>query len=93
MALSCELLACAILRMLVVCMTSTEKLGSQLAMRDPEGERVEINISHDALTTKSLFVLEVIKNKNNIFGVSNNQFCYIFFDFHIHVLIYDLLCC
>lgn len=42
MALSWELLACAMPRMLVVCMTSTEKLGSQLAMRDPEGERAEI---------------------------------------------------
>lgn len=35
MAVSWELLAWAMPRMLVVCITSTEKLGSQLAMRDP----------------------------------------------------------
>ena len=35
-AFSCELLACAMPRMLVVCITSTEKLGSQLAIRDPK---------------------------------------------------------
>lgn len=38
MAISCELLACAMPRMLDVCITSTEKLGSQLAMRDPARE-------------------------------------------------------
>lgn len=38
-ALSWELLACVMPRMLVVCITSTEKLGSQLAIRDPETER------------------------------------------------------
>lgn len=37
MPLSWELLAWAMPRTLVVCMTSTEKLGSQLAMREPEG--------------------------------------------------------
>lgn len=36
MAFSCELLACVMPRMLVVCITSTEKLGSQLAIRDPK---------------------------------------------------------
>lgn len=36
MAFSWELLACVIPRMLVVCITSTEKLGSQLAIRDPK---------------------------------------------------------
>lgn len=35
MALSCELLTCAMPKMLVVCITSTEKLGSQLAIREP----------------------------------------------------------
>lgn len=35
-ALSWELLAWVIPRMLVVCITSTEKLGSQLAIRDPK---------------------------------------------------------
>lgn len=35
-ALSWELLACVMPRMLVVCITSTEKLGSQLAIRDPK---------------------------------------------------------
>lgn len=39
MAMSCELLACAMPRMLEVCITSTEKLGSQLAMRDPAREQ------------------------------------------------------
>lgn len=34
-AFSCELLACVMPRMFVVCITSTEKLGSQLAIRDP----------------------------------------------------------
>lgn len=35
MAISWELLAWAMPKILVVCITSTEKLGSQLAMRDP----------------------------------------------------------
>lgn len=38
MAMSWELLAWAMPRILVVCITSTEKLGSQLAMRDPVRE-------------------------------------------------------
>lgn len=38
MAISCELLAWAMPKMLEVCITSTEKLGNQLAMRDPAGE-------------------------------------------------------
>lgn len=41
MAMSCELLAWAMPKMLVVCITSTEKLGSQLAMRDPVGEHMD----------------------------------------------------
>lgn len=35
MAISWELLAWAMPKILVVCITSTEKLGSQLAIRDP----------------------------------------------------------
>jgi len=38
-ALSWELLACVIPRMLVVCITSTEKLGSQLAIREPKDKK------------------------------------------------------
>lgn len=38
-ALSWELLACAIPRMFVVCITSTEKLGSQLAIREPANKK------------------------------------------------------
>ena len=40
-AFSWELLACEIPRMLVVCITSTEKLGSQLAIRDPKTKRTQ----------------------------------------------------
>lgn len=42
MAVSWELFAWAMPRMLVVCITSTEKLGNQLAMRDPVKKVVNI---------------------------------------------------
>lgn len=44
MAMSWELLAWAMPKILVVCITSTEKLGSQLAMRDPVRECMDFII-------------------------------------------------
>lgn len=48
MAVSWELLAWAMPRMLVVCITSTEKLGSQLAMRDPVRKEVDVIVTDKA---------------------------------------------
>lgn len=48
MAVSWELLAWAMPRMLVVCITSTEKLGSQLAMRDPIRQKVDFCVRDKA---------------------------------------------
>lgn len=42
MAMSWELFAWAMPKILVVCITSTEKLGSQLAMRDPVEQCTDI---------------------------------------------------
>lgn len=42
MAMSWELLAWAIPKILVVCITSTEKLGSQLAIRDPVEKCIDL---------------------------------------------------
>lgn len=61
-------------RMLVVCITSTEKLGSQLAMRDPVGRRggfycdervfkvnrIQLNVHLWIYTTLTIKVEEVI---------------------------------
>ena len=44
MAMSWELLAWAMPKILVVCITSTEKLGSQLAMRDPGREWMDFRM-------------------------------------------------
>lgn len=74
MAVSWELLAWAMPRMLVVCITSTEKLGSQLAMRDPvrrrggfycEGRVLKVNLIQMKVhlwicTTLTIKVEEVI---------------------------------
>lgn len=38
-------------KILVVCITSTEKLGSQLAMRDPENENVGLVVNWHGIQT------------------------------------------
>lgn len=63
MAMSWELLAWAMPKILVVCITSTEKLGSQLAIRDPVREYMDfmihclthsLSVSGNSTTTFSL---------------------------------------
>lgn len=65
MAISWELFGGAMPRRLVVCITSTEKLGSQLAMRDPKGGM------YDCYKVQQIFMIQSVQQTYHQSGRSD----------------------